>query len=251
MRVSVRRMRAMLRAGRKFLDKNRLSRLDGELRWLGRALGPVRDLDVLLLDLHTRLKSLPETDRSAAMPLLDTLDRQRARARAEMLSALDSDRYFELLAMLARDVATPWSGESTDSVAAIRRVLGKRVRDLDKATADLDENAGDAELHALRIKAKRLRYTAELASAVLGEDARGIRQAAEKLQDTLGAHQDARVAEQRVREPLDENPRGFDGATWFAAGRLAEQQTARRERARGDWLSVWSELREEARRVGF
>src|SRR6476619_2057050 len=52
MRVSVRRMRATLKAAHPLLDAPWADDLRAELGWLGGALGPVRDLDVLLLRLH-------------------------------------------------------------------------------------------------------------------------------------------------------------------------------------------------------
>src|SRR5580704_7697435 len=46
-RIATRRARALIRISRSLVDA-RLAELETELRWLGRALGPVRDLDVLL-----------------------------------------------------------------------------------------------------------------------------------------------------------------------------------------------------------
>jgi CHAD domain-containing protein len=48
MRVAVRRMRATLKAARPLLDRAWADDLRAELGWLGRALGPVRDADVLV-----------------------------------------------------------------------------------------------------------------------------------------------------------------------------------------------------------
>src|SRR5262245_64665125 len=48
MRVATRRVRAFLRAGRPLLDQSWSELLRDELAWLGRALGPARDLDVLI-----------------------------------------------------------------------------------------------------------------------------------------------------------------------------------------------------------
>src|SRR4029453_19574877 len=48
MRVATRRLRAFLRAGRDLLDRSWSEPLRDELGWLGRALGPARDLDVLV-----------------------------------------------------------------------------------------------------------------------------------------------------------------------------------------------------------
>ena len=55
-----------------------------------RALGDVRDLDVALLDLETFSRELPKSDRESVEPLKQHLVSECGRARARMLSVLDS-----------------------------------------------------------------------------------------------------------------------------------------------------------------
>ena len=57
-RVATRRLRAFLRAGRELLDPAWAEPLREELRWLGGALGPVRDLDVLIERLAVEVETL-------------------------------------------------------------------------------------------------------------------------------------------------------------------------------------------------
>ena len=71
MRVAVRRMRATLKAAQPLLDTAWADDLRAELGWLGGALGPVRDLDVLLLRLHREIAGLPTAEQSAGGVLLD------------------------------------------------------------------------------------------------------------------------------------------------------------------------------------
>ncbi|HEY0636908.1 MAG TPA: CHAD domain-containing protein, partial [Pseudonocardiaceae bacterium] len=58
MRVAVRRTRAVLRAARPLLDRRWADGLRARLGDVGRALGPVRDLDVLLERLHGEAAAL-------------------------------------------------------------------------------------------------------------------------------------------------------------------------------------------------
>ena len=60
MRVATRRLRAFLRAGGKSLDREWARALRDELQWLGRALGPARDLDVLSEYLAAEIETLGE-----------------------------------------------------------------------------------------------------------------------------------------------------------------------------------------------
>ena len=57
-RVAARRVRAFLRATRRYIDPDWRRSLDEPLRQLGTATGPVRDLDVLLGHVHAELAGL-------------------------------------------------------------------------------------------------------------------------------------------------------------------------------------------------
>ena len=75
-------------------------------------------------------------------------------------------------------------------------------------------------MHRLRIAGKRARYAAELAALPDDRQGQAFIRAAKDLQDVLGAHQDAVVAEERLRALAA----GADSAVAVAAGRLVEQE---------------------------
>ena len=82
---------------------------------------------------------------------------------------------------------------------------------------------------------KRARYAAESAGA--GEP---YLRRARTLQDILGDHQDAAVAEKQIRRLLS-RVHGT-GRTAVAAGRLIERQRMRRTVARRAWRKAWKRL---------
>ncbi len=98
----------------------------------------------------------------------------------------------------------------------------------------------------MRIKLKRARYTAELAQASVGRAARRFIDTARKVQDVLGDHQDAVVAEEHLRVLLAE-ARGSRAA--FAAGRLVERQRGRRLAARNAFIERWPKLERRGRKA--
>ncbi len=118
MRVATRRLRAFLRAARPLLDLEWAESLREELAWLGSALGPVRDLDVLIEHLRDDAAGLEAREQRALRRLFALLDEERERERLAMLDALGSERYLLLLDRLERDVAG----------AAFRRVGGRHRR---------------------------------------------------------------------------------------------------------------------------
>ena len=227
-RVATRRLRAFLRAGRDLLDPAWAEPLRDELRWLGGELGPVRDLDVLIEHLSAETAALGP-DEAEGRKLVRTLERARRTARRRLLAALDSPRYFALLDVLERPFATV-ADEPT--LAEIHAAEHRRLR---KAVRALTVDARDEELHAVRIKAKRARYAAELR-----DDGDYVR-AAKRLQDVLGEHQDAVVAVAELRSLAARMP-----DTALAAGRLVEREQLRAHRGREEWRASWKRLAKTA-----
>jgi CHAD domain-containing protein len=190
----------------------------------------VRDLDVLIGHLRAELDELEPAERAAFEPLASRLEAEREVARGEMLEALESHRYLALLDRL--EERPRLIGDVP--LRTLFRAEAKRLR---KRAADPD--ASDEELHALRIKAKRARYAAELAAPELGKDVERFVGAAKRVQDVLGTHQDAVIAEERIRT-LARASRS-PGAH-LAAGRLVERERARRAAARAGLAAAWEKL---------
>jgi rhodanese-related sulfurtransferase len=67
------------------------------------------------------------------------------------------------------------------------------------------------------------------------------------MQDLLGEHQDATVAEERLRATAVVDART---AAAFAAGRIAERQRVRRDDALRRFPPAWKRLRHSGRRLG-
>jgi len=250
MRVAVRRMRASLKAARPLLDATWADALRAELGWLGGALGPVRDLDVLLLRLRAEIEDLPGGERPAGYQLVAALGDEHATARAEMLAALDSPRYRALVERLADAVRlplpTPSATQAQPELADLVRAEAGRLR---KAVRRAGPDPEDAVLHALRIRGKRVRYTGELALAGLrgtrtGRTVKKLLAATAELQEVLGDHQDACVAEQRIRQLLDGLGELPPAEVVFVGGRLVERERARARRQRSLWWAAWERVDE-------
>ncbi|WP_226370141.1 CHAD domain-containing protein [Pseudonocardia oceani] len=251
MRVSVRRMRAALKAARPLLDPVWADGLRAELGWLGGALGPVRDLDVMLLRLRAEVAALPAAEQEAGGVLVGALEAERVAARAEMLTALDAPRYTALVERIADAVRLPLptpsaTQEQPELVDLIRKEIGR----MHKAVRRAGEDPPDAELHALRILGKRVRYTGELVAPALsgtptGKAVKKLLGATAELQEVLGDHQDACVAETRIRGLLDGIEAGtgeLDAHVVFVAGRLVERERTRAEAKRGEWWAAWEQV---------
>jgi CHAD domain-containing protein len=237
MRVAVRRLRAFLRVASPILDRAWTDELRAELKWVGRALGAVRDHDVLLIHVRGQAETLPSTDVAALGLIVEAIERQRETSREEMLEALSSPRYLELLGRVELAGETPhWNGKRR----SVRKLAAKEFMKLERAIKALDPAPSDTELHRLRVRGKRARYAGELAEAAVGKKARRFVDRAKNVQDVLGEHQDAVVADERVRELAlsRSNPQ-----LALVAGRLVERQRRRMLRARADAPKALKTLR--------
>jgi CHAD domain-containing protein len=229
MRVAVRRLRALLRAGKELVATD-TAELDDRLKQLGRVLGEVRDLDVLLERLEGEAAELGGVDAKQARSLLVALRNERSRKRRRLLTTLRSDKYLVLLDDTARTIEEL---EPSGSTAALDDFVEKAFTKARKKVRELPEEPTDEQLHAVRKKSKRARYAAELAGrAKFVKRAKG-------LQDVLGEHQDSVVAVVRLRELAANGP----PEQALAAGRLIEREQRRRAEARAIWPKAWKRLR--------
>lgn len=240
-RVAARRARASLRATRKYLDPEWRRPLASALRELGETTGPVRDLDVLLEHLRDELERLDDTEQAAKAAILERLEDERDRARGGLLEALDGREYRLLLARLR---LPPRLADGVDSVP-LESLAQREFRRLAKLVDRLGKRPDEQAIHRLRIALKRARYAAELAAPKGGGRKRFLADA-RVLQELLGEHQDAVVAERRLRSATVEDVRT---AAAFAAGRIAERQRVRRERVQERLPAVWKRLRKSGARL--
>ena len=213
-----------------------------ELAWIGERLGEVRDADVLLARLIDRLDALPHADAAGAKDLLDTLRAQRSAALDALLVTLRSDRYVALLdRLVAATHHIPPAPDRDDldeiELEALVRPPWKKLR---RAVDALDVDPPDAALHEVRIRAKRARYATEAVAPAIGRDARRLAKRIADVQDVLGEHQDAVVAEQWLRDQLGPTA---SGPMLFVAGELAAIERASARTARAQFPAVWQRAR--------
>ena len=206
MRVAARRLRSALRVFRDAIPARRVKALTGGLRWIADALGRVRDLDVYLIDLDEKVDSATPDCCEALAPYRMHLDEKREKARAILLRALDSRRFSRFVDRFSRFLAAgppkrakaPLAGEPTTAIAG--HMIERQFKKVLRSGRALTKACPDMELHKLRIRFKRLRYTAEFFSDLYGGPVKKLARNARRFQNLLGDHQDAVVAQQMIRD---------------------------------------------------
>jgi len=241
-RVATRRLRSDLRTFASLLEPAWGAALNEELKWLAERLGAARDADVLLARLTDRVNLLEGADAHAAERLLEQLAGSRRVAHDELLGALREPRYAELLDRLVEAARHPLLLLEADlpAPAVLPGLVQKPWKKLRKSVKQLDDPPTDEQLHAVRIRAKRLRYAAEAVAPLLGKQARDLAEAAATLQDVLGEHNDAVVAARWLRDAV---AGARSVRTAFVAGELGGLERWAAAESRDRWHASWKKLK--------
>lgn len=237
MRVAVRRLRAAVRLFRPYLPKQHAAYLRKDLRHLGRALGPARDYDVMLVNLTNYRAALPAQSQESLEPLARRWHKKRGRARGEMLAYLESKRYRVLKQRMqafldsagAAAAGAGGNGAATASPPALHEPLvcaevpGLLTGRYEKVLAYGPSLRGTSieRLHALRIDCKRLRYALEFLREALCAQAEDAIDDLKQAQDHLGEMNDAYVASKVLRNLSEKWQRAADESRFPSATRTA------------------------------
>ncbi|MGI9147569.1 MAG: CHAD domain-containing protein [Chloroflexota bacterium] len=239
MRVATRRMRAALRLFSDLLPPDSRS-LDEELKWFASQLGPVRDLDVQIHRMHATAAELGIAE--ALAPYAAWLEQQQRRARATLAEAFESRRFGALVQHLQRldecalEDNPPLFGDAP-------RRLQRAYKHLRRRADAVDHQALAADLHAVRIRAKRLRYTAEFFELAYGRPARRLVERVVTLQDVLGNLQDGVVSREHIHAALQSSANTWPAQTSVALGQLLQLDAQRDRELRTAFHAAYSGVR--------
>ena len=239
LRVAARRLRALLAVARDLVDSEWAGEIKEGMRDLGRASNDARDLDILLGNLRDEIRSLDVRDEAAGAALIERFEEDRRELQLALVAALDSGAYQRVLDQLALPVVPG----ATTPAPKLDLLAARELRRLVARVRRLGKRPNEDELHALRMKVKRVRYATELGGAPSKKQSARVIAAATRMQDLLGTHQDAVVTEERLRalaHGLDET--GIS----FVAGRLAERERRRRDDIHDRLPASWKVLRKLA-----
>jgi CHAD domain-containing protein len=248
MRVATRRMRAAWRVFDGAYRPKVQRRYVGELSTIARALGEVRDIDVLLEDLDRHVAKLPMAGREAMEPLRGAWRRQREVARGRLITRLDSRQYREFVDDYLDFTESPGAGEVLTPMgqpSLVRDTAGSRILTAYehlRAYQTIITWADVPTLHALRIESKRLRYTLEYFSEVMPVTSRKLIATVTAMQDHLGLMNDADVAAHAIREWLNQNAPLLPATSREAVGMYLDSREADVERLRRSFRPLWRRI---------
>jgi CHAD domain-containing protein len=129
------------------------------------------------------------------------------------------------------------------AVDAAPSLIEERYRKVRNGGRRIDRTSKPADYHRLRIRTKRLRYALQFLAPIYGEGVTALILRTVRLQNLLGAHQDAEVAVARFEAIVAEEGNDLPPAAAFAMGEIAERYAKRKAKLRRRFPKVF-------RRVG-
>jgi len=225
-RIASRRLRSALRMFRGCFDAEEVKRWRRRIRRVTDELGDARDKDVQIEFLCDTLQRLTEkTAYGGIARLMVRLQRQRERLQAKVVRAVDrldrSGVLGEMRAAAKRLVAAAKVGRiSVQSPCTFSQTEQQILQRLNELMSDQDSLAdpqAKQRHHAMRIAAKRLRYTVEIARPVYPGRLKSTLAAVKNLQGMLGEIHDCDVwleqfdAYAKKQRKRVERHRGQDG----------------------------------------
>ncbi|MCY3831967.1 MAG: CHAD domain-containing protein [Chloroflexi bacterium] len=200
MRVAIRRMRSLFKLIGAYYRPKTVAKYERGLRNIARALGAIRDLDVLILDLQAFQADLPPASQPAMAQVIAILDDRRSAQRVQLNRLFDSKRYARFLRRFQKLSKRSGQGarrvkraESPHQVRhALPLLLHERLARV-KAYDSVLPAREDAILHALRVEYKQLRYAIEFFQPLLGRSASQFLGQVKQMQDILGRINDIAV----------------------------------------------------------
>lgn len=193
-RVSVRRLRSVLRTFAGLFDPEWSKPMLVELSWYAAVLGEIRDLDVLRTGITKSLWMVE--DETVQSEIVGRLHRSIEVAQERGALERTTKRY----ALLVDEIATIGSSAAFDVRAKgpASEVLGSQLkrtwRDVKRAARAADDDSSNENLHEVRIELKRLQCACEVLGVVAGRSAVKVARAAETTQTKLGVVHDEAVA---------------------------------------------------------
>jgi len=203
MRIALRRLRVVLRMTEKFRSDAQLATLRSEFAMLGTTLGRIREWDVFIAGVAGPLCATRAGD-DGLQVLLDVSERQRADCYMGLRSVAQRRELQRLILRLAIWMhGSYWqqAGEGAPHALVFAVRYLQRLEKRYKKTEQQRDVTDYRQLHALRILAKKLRYSAECYTSLYGKkEAGNYLSALGKVQEVLGEINDVAVARRLLND---------------------------------------------------
>ena len=251
LRVAVRRTRSALTQIKGVFADSIVEEYKERFAWLQQVTGPVRDLDVYLLDFPGYQQSLPAPLRPHLEPMRDYVLAHYDEEQRRLAETLASEAFASLLRDWRAFLDAPVSDwpEAANALSPIKQVADARIRRMAKRVRKegraITPRSPASDLHELRKSCKKLRYLMEFFQDIYPKDEiRSLIRLMKVLLDNLGGFQDLAVQAVHLCEMADamhkEGRAGTDAL--LAIGALVADLLGRQQQARDAFARVFAQF---------
>jgi len=260
LRVATRRTRSALSQIKGVFAEDVVADFKTRFAWLQQVTGPVRDLDVYLLDFPELQERLPVAMRADLEALKTFLVSHYDEEQRRLVAVLESTDFAALIRDWRAFLDAPEPHEPTAPNAAqpIKAVADARIRGMFKRVLKEGRGITDAspaeDLHELRKSCKKLRYLMEFFQSLYPKtEARELVKQTKVLLDNLGEFQDLAVQAQHLEQTALQMHR--EGAasvdTLLSMGALVSTMLAGQAQARDDFGRIFAGFDDAASHARF
>jgi CHAD domain-containing protein len=260
LRVAARRTRSALTQIKSVFAPELVEEYKARFAWLQQVTGPVRDLDVYLLDFDNYRNSLPAPLQPHLEPMREFLADHYDATQKKLARALGSAKFKSLLKSWRAFLEAPVPERSTvpNAMRPTKEVadacIWRMYRRVRKEGRAITAHSPVEELHELRKSCKKLRYLLEFFRSLYPKkQVRGPIKMLKVLLDNLGKFQDLAVQADHLRgmaqQMRDEGRAETD--TLLAMGVLVGDLFNRQEQARVEFAQIFAAFDTEDRKVLF
>jgi len=260
LRVATRRTRSALTQIKEVFAPELVEDYKNRFAWVQQITGPLRDLDVYLLDFDAYQASLPAPLQPHLEPLRTFLVGHYDAVHGALVEALDTTEFRDLLTSWRAFLEAPVPERSAvrNAMRPTKAVADARVwsmyRRVRKAGRAINLDSPAPELHELRKHCKKLRYLLEFFSSLYPRRQVGtLVKRLKRLLDNLGRFQDTAVQVDHLwetaRRMQDAGDIGTD--TLLAMGALIGGLFERQRQARIEFALIFTDFDAKPNRLLF
>ncbi|MBC6961227.1 MAG: CHAD domain-containing protein [Nitrosomonas sp.] len=198
-RIALRKIRSVLSLFKGVYDIDQTHQLKMRFSALMTPTGPLRDLDVYLLEQESFYSLVPHTMHSGLDAMFSLMRSRRMNEQARLATHLKTGRYKKEIKALTKLFSKkrklkPGPNSSCTSYDFACELIWKRYRKICRLAATINVATPDQEIHELRIECKKLRYLMEFFGPIFPQEPfDSLLKSLKRLQDSLGLFNDCVV----------------------------------------------------------
>jgi CHAD domain-containing protein len=259
LRVATRRTRSAMSQIKSVFEPQELAPFKEGFGWIGKVTGPMRDMDVYLLQFPEYKASLPPVVQEDLDPFHDFLLKHQQEAQQTLIKKLNSPHFRKLMKSWRAwlNLSVPKKPKAPNALRPIAELSDQRIRKLYakvmKEGGAIKPDSPPERLHDLRKDCKKLRYMMEFFQSLYPKpEIRRLVKEMKTLLDNLGEFQDLQVQAESLEDLGQQMMKeGAPASALMAMGILVGKLLERQVKAREEFADLFTAFSSEVNQKAF